>query len=116
MAKFILFYADGPGQSPQIDAAAMEATIARYVAWGERIATAGHMLGGGRLSSIWTDPGRIVSSQGGAVLVVDGPFAETNEVVGGYAVIEADSYDHAVDLCRDHPHIEHGHIIIREVL
>jgi hypothetical protein len=116
MAKFILFYTNGPASTPHIDAASMEAAIARYVAWGERIATSGRMLGGGRLSSIWTDPGRIVSTQGGAVLVVDGPFAETNEVVGGYAVIEADSYKHAVDLCRDHPHIEHGRIIIREVL
>jgi hypothetical protein len=30
--------------------------------------------------------------------VIDGPFAETKEVVGGYAVVEAKSNDEAVAL------------------
>ena len=49
-------------------------------------------------------------------MVSDGPLAETREVVGGYAVIEAGSYDEAVELCRDHPAAEHGRIVIRQIL
>ena len=30
-------------------------------------------------------------------MVVDGPFAETKEVLGGYYLIEADSLDEAVE-------------------
>lgn len=31
----------------------------------------------------------VVSGQGGAVILTDGPFAEAKEVLGGYAVLEA---------------------------
>jgi hypothetical protein len=57
----------------------------------------------------------VVSVRDGEFLVSDGPLAETREVVGGYAVIRADSYEQAVELCRDHPAAEHGHIVIRQL-
>jgi hypothetical protein len=73
------------------------------------------MSEGARLSHVWTDPGRIVSGVGERSMVVDGPFAETHEVIGGYAVIEAANYGQAASLCRTHPHLRHGRIIIREL-
>ena len=41
-----------------------------------------------------------VSSKRGEVTVVDGPFAEAKEVIGGYALLEAPSRDAVVGLCR----------------
>lgn len=96
----------------------MRATIARYVAWGERMAAEGHASPsrGARLSDVYTDPGRVVSKRDGRVVAIDGPLAETREVVGGYGVIEAAGYEEAVELCRDHPAAEHRHIVIREIV
>src|SRR5262245_26103719 len=39
----------------------------------------------------------------GAVLVTDGPFAETKEQLGGLAVLEANDMAHAVELMSRHP-------------
>ena len=39
-------------------------------------------------------------SKYGKLSQVDGPFAETKEVVGGYAVLEADSKEEALELAR----------------
>lgn len=39
-------------------------------------------------------------SKHGKFSQVDGPFAETKEVVGGYAVLEADSREEAIELAR----------------
>jgi hypothetical protein len=38
--------------------------------------------------------------QGGTVTTVDGPYAETKEIVGGYAILEARSHEEAVEGAR----------------
>lgn len=43
--------------------------------------------------------GRIRLS-GGALTRTDGPFAEAKEVIGGYAILKADSYEEAMELGR----------------
>jgi len=43
---------------------------------------------------------RVRLHRGGRLTVVDGPFTETKEVIGGYAILEARSLAEAVDLTR----------------
>jgi len=45
--------------------------------------------------------GARVRSDGGKVTVTDGPFTEAKEVVGGFALIKADSKEEAIQLTRD---------------
>jgi hypothetical protein len=60
-------------------------------------------------SGVLVDTGGLVPSSGGArvklsggrTTVVDGPFAEAKELVGGYAIIEAASRDEAVRVGRE---------------
>jgi hypothetical protein len=44
----------------------------------------------------------------GAVLVTDGPFAETKEQLGGLGVLEARDMEHAVELMSRHPGLHYG--------
>jgi hypothetical protein len=44
--------------------------------------------------------GARVRRDGARVSVSDGPFAEAKEVVGGFAILEAESKEAAVELCR----------------
>ena len=38
------------------------------------------------------------------------------EVLGGYYMFNADSYEHAIDLTRDHPQLEYGGTVeVREI-
>lgn len=46
------------------------------------------------------DSVRVELAQGGKISVVDGPFAEGKEVVGGYAILEAESREEAIELAR----------------
>ena len=43
---------------------------------------------------------RIHKSTGGKVTVTDGPFAETKEVIGGYALLKAANKEEVVELTR----------------
>ncbi len=45
-----------------------------------------------------TASGKRVRLRGGKLSVVDGPFTETKEVIGGYAMLEAGSMEEAVAL------------------
>jgi hypothetical protein len=47
--------------------------------------------------------------------IADGPFAEAKEVMGGFFVVEARSYDAAVKIAKTCPHLEFGSLEIRAV-
>ncbi|MFI7587227.1 YciI family protein [Spongisporangium articulatum] len=64
----------------------------------EKFAAEGVFLSGGGL--LPSSEGATIAVRGGEVIVSDGPYAEATEVVGGWAVIEADSLQHVVDLSR----------------
>jgi hypothetical protein len=43
---------------------------------------------------------RVHKDTGGEVIVTDGPFAEAKEVIGGYALMRANSKAEVIELCR----------------
>ena len=45
-----------------------------------------------------TAKGKRVRLSSGKLTLIDGPFTETKEVVGGYALVEAKSYEEAMAL------------------
>jgi len=44
--------------------------------------------------------GARVRRSGSEVTVIDGPFAETKELIGGFAILEAMSKEHAIELTK----------------
>jgi hypothetical protein len=58
---------------------------------------------------------RTVRSRGGIAAITDGPFAETKEVLAGFNLIEAESYEHAVEIAQSFPWIRFGSIEVRPV-
>jgi hypothetical protein len=71
--------------------AAMTQLIERSMQQGELIATEGCLP---------TALGVLVRKQNGTVTVTDGPFTEAKEVVGGFALLEATSKEHAVEMAK----------------
>lgn len=59
----------------------------------------GIMLGAGGLQP--SSQGARVKVAGGKTSVIDGPFAETKELVGGYAIFEFASKEEAIRMGRD---------------
>jgi hypothetical protein len=62
---------------------------------GEEAAKAGAMLGSGGLKP--TDAGARVRLSNGKVTVIDGPFTEAKEIIGGYAQFELKSKEEAIE-------------------
>ena len=66
----------------------------------------GHWAGGEGLAG--PDGTKTLQFKRGKVVVTDGPFAESKEVLGGLLIIEARDLDHAVQLISNHPGVKMG--------
>lgn len=51
-----------------------------------------------------------------APVVVDGPFSETKEVVGGFFIIDCDDLAEAIEWAKKCPHAKRGTVEVREVM
>ena len=64
----------------------------------EQYAKAGNFIGGAGLQPL--AKGTQVRLKGGKITVIDGPFAESKEIVGGYAIMEFKTREEALDNAR----------------
>ena len=105
----------GNGTSSDGEAAA-RVFEAGWPAWAEEMQQRGVVLhGGGALEA--AGHSATVQVSGPQVLVTDGPFAETKELVGGYHLIECASRDEAIHAASRHPLAQSGVTIeVRPVL
>lgn len=64
----------------------------------------------------WSDSATSVRVRNGKPVITDGPFAETNEVLGGFYLIEADSMEEALAFAARHPGARKGTVEVRPVM
>jgi hypothetical protein len=95
-----------------LSAQEVQAAIAKYRAWSERVRAQGKLQEGQKLRD---GEGRVLQGSGKGFKVTDGPHSESKEVIGGFWILQASSYDEAVKLASDSPHLEHGSLEIREI-
>ncbi|MCH9649362.1 MAG: YciI family protein [Deltaproteobacteria bacterium] len=113
MSQFILLLHENPSDFSDVSPDEIQAIIGRYSAWREKIAAEGHFVDGHKLAD---EGGRSLTRTEAQLRVVDGPYSEAKEVLGGLFVIEARDYDHAVEISSGCPHLEYGgRIELREI-
>lgn len=113
MAQFILLLHENPASFAGATPEQMEQVISEYVAWRVALEKQGRFAGGEKLRD---EGGRHLTGSGAQFKVVDGPFAEASEVIGGYFTLEAKHYDEAIELAQSCPHLKYGgRIELRQV-
>lgn len=99
------------GQRATRSEAEGRATYDRMLRWGEELKARGLLLGAESLAS--TEHAVRVSTPGGRTRIVDGPFAEAKEMVGGFFLVNVDSFDEAVALAERCPAAEWATVEVR---
>jgi hypothetical protein len=84
----------------------MEQTLGQYFAWSDRLRQEGRLVGADQLA----DGGRTVRARDGQ-LVIDGPYTETKDAVGGYYQIEAADEAEAAEIAKGCPVLNHGGLV-----
>jgi len=101
MPQFMLLLYDNPANWQTLGPEEMQKAIEKYTAWSKKPFT----VDSKRLGE---DAGKVIRAQNGKPRTTDGPYSETKEVLGGFYMIDAASYDEAVTRALDHPHLEYG--------
>jgi hypothetical protein len=83
------------------------------LAFDDTLRKKGHLLAAQALESVST--ATVVRVRSGKVSVTDGPFAETNEQIGGFLLIEAQDLNEAIQLAAQVPVIRMGAIEVRPI-
>ena len=75
--------------------------MAGWFAFNQKLIDGGHWIGGAQLQPVAT--ATTIKRVAGADTIVDGPYAETKEQLGGYYLIEAKDLDEALELAAAMP-------------
>ena len=112
MAQFMLLMRGGAMEYLAYSPEEIQQAIQKYEDWARRLIQNGHLRGGDKLRD---DGGRLVHSHAGQI-VVDGPFAETKETIGGYYLVEVPGYAEAIEIARTCPILAvGGSVEVREL-
>jgi len=100
------------GIHPQnLRAERVEQLMKQFGEWMAQMRSRGQLRGAGRLE----DEGRRLSRQHGK-LVVDGPYSESKEVVGGYFLVSAADLAQAVEIAAGCPLLDNeGSVEVRQL-
>lgn len=84
------------------------------IAYDEELRRSGHYIVSDALQRATT--AKTLRVRSGKLSVIDGPFAETKEQLGGFILVEAKDMDEAVELASKIPMAQHGSIEVRPVM
>jgi hypothetical protein len=105
--RFLLIMKGDPPQDPANaprSAASTDEAIAAMVAWNQDLTRAGVLLADAGLYPSWTGTRvHYTGGRGTTPRVVDGPFAESKEVIAGFSLIEVASREEAIEWARRCP-------------
>src|SRR5215472_9144581 len=91
-----------------------EELVQRVGEYAMSLAGEGIIKGGAPLRPV--TEGRRIRARDGKQRVLEGPFAESKEVIAGYCLIEAPDLDSAVAIAARCPNAEIGSVEVREIV
>lgn len=111
--QFMLFAWAAEGHFQKMPPAEAQAAVGAYAAFGEALRKENVLVSSNRLrpSADTTQ----VSIQNGKTRVLNGPYAETKEQLGGYFLIDVPDLDAAMSWAARCPGASHGTVEIRPV-
>lgn len=95
----------------RLSAGEQAALVAECIAFDQELSAAGHFAAGFALQD--SANAATVRWLGGRASVVDGPFAETKEMLGGILILEARDKEEALAIISRHPGIRIGPFEVR---
>ncbi len=108
MSEYVFLYRGGEtNRSPE----QYQQSLQKWMAWFKEMADKGHVKNMGHPLE---REGKVV--RGSAKSIIDGPFAEAKDVIGGFSLIEAKDLDEAIELSKGCPILEvEGAVEVRPV-
>ncbi|MBV8277813.1 MAG: hypothetical protein JO170_21465 [Verrucomicrobia bacterium] len=112
MSQFLYLIRREGADFSNYSAADFQELLQKYQAWTQKLKSEGRFLAGEKLSN---NLGKSLRGKG-TEIIVDGPYADSKEAIGGYYLIEAKDLDEAVEVAKGCPSLTYGGSVeIREI-
>ena len=111
--RYMLLICSDDKAAPPAPRAEMEAIVQGNRRFSEELQAAGKVVGGERLRP--EGEASRVRFKAGHRQVMDGPFAETKEALGGFYLIECDTREEAIEWAKKIPLREGGFVEVRPI-
>jgi hypothetical protein len=111
--KFLLLIYNDTTMLDTLPAQQYDSRMRDCLAHADELREEGHLLDSQMLEDVAT--AKSIRIRGGRQTVVDGPFAETKEVLGGFNLIEAADMEEAVRIAAQFPWAQTGCVEVRPV-
>jgi hypothetical protein len=111
--QYLLMLYSEEAMWPKMTKAEQEQGMAAYTAYGEALTKAGVIKGSNRLQP--SSSATTVRVANGKSQVLDGPFVDSKEQVGGYYLIDVPDLDAALSWAARCPGASHGVVEVRPV-
>ncbi len=106
-SQYMLIFRDMPPESYRtLSPEQAETLVKKWIGWYDQLEAKGKVEGGRPLEP----EGRIVSGSRGE-RVVDGPFAETKEVITGYFMLNVRDFEEATAIAQQCPGLPYGVVV-----
>ena len=112
--KYMLLLYQAPDAGPAEGSPEAAEEFGRWFAVTDEMAQAGVLVAGAPLQATTTATTLRVRNE--EVLLTDGPFAETKEILGGYYLIDVPDLDAAAEWAAKMPLAPYGSVEIRPVM
>ena len=112
--KYMLLVYSEPSLLGEMPPAEFDTTMRGCIQKADEMRGQGRLLASGMLDA--TPTARSVRVRNGKQTVLDGPFAETKEVLAGYNIIEAADIEEATRMAMEFPWTRTGCIEVRPML
>ena len=112
--KYMLLIYDNEQAWARISEAEQRQIYGEYMQFTEDLKASRNYLAGAQLQPIATATS--VRVRDGKELIVDGPFAETHEQLGGYFLVEAKNLDEATSIASRIPSARTGTVEVRPLV
>ena len=111
MKEYLFLFRGGDGSTLQKSSEAWQAHMQKWMVWMGGLAEQGALVSAQPLDT----NGRQIT--GNKKVITDGPFMEGKEIVGGYLMCKAASYDNAVEIAKGCPilEFEDGKVEVRQI-
>lgn len=100
--KYVLMFCNTPELGAKVDPKDSETNYQEIFAWFDEHYSAGRIVDGGAELQPPTTA-TTVKANGDQPVVVDGPFIESKEVVGGFSIIDVPDLDAALAMAKSWP-------------
>jgi hypothetical protein len=112
MQYMLMIYSEEAGWA-KMTKAEQEQGMAAYMAYGEALTKAGVLKGSNRLRPVST--ATTVRVANGKSQVLDGPYVDSKEQLGGYFMIDVPDLDAAISWAARCPGASHGVVEVRPI-